>query len=97
MSGKKIKLDINSEDFRVREGNKVMLKKWPTLVKPVYKSKEEYQKLLEEQVAQLSALPKDLGCTRGVTCKFPRVSRKKAAPMSETLDLSVCGAMGGTR
>jgi PPK2 family polyphosphate:nucleotide phosphotransferase len=40
----------------VQEGDEVDLKKWPTTVKPVYKSKEQYQKLLEEHVAQLSAL-----------------------------------------
>ena len=56
MSHKKEKLNINTEDYRVQEGIKVALKKWPTLVKPVYQSKEEYQKLLAEQVAQLSEL-----------------------------------------
>lgn len=45
-----------SKDFRVREGEKVTLKKWPTLVKPLYKSKEQYQQLLEEHVDRLSAL-----------------------------------------
>ena len=40
----------------MREGDEVNLKKWPTTVKPVYKSKEQYQKLLEEHVAQLSSL-----------------------------------------
>ena len=39
----------------MREGDKVNLKKWPTIVKPVYKSKEQYKKLLEEHVAQLSS------------------------------------------
>ena len=39
----------------MREGDKVDLKKWPTTVKPAYKSKEQYQKLLEEHVAQLSS------------------------------------------
>jgi len=47
-------MKIKSKDFRVREGDKVDLKKWPTTVKPAYKSKEQYQKLLEEHVAQLS-------------------------------------------
>ena len=46
---------INSKDFRVQEGDKVNLKKWPTLVDPVYKSKEQYQKLLGEHVAELSS------------------------------------------
>ena len=46
---------ISSKDFRVREGHEVNLRKWRTNVKPVYKSKEHYQKLLGEHVAQLSA------------------------------------------
>ena len=44
-----------SNDFRGREDHEVNLKKWPTTVKPVYKSKEQYKQLLEEHVAQLSA------------------------------------------
>ena len=49
-------MKINSKDFRVPAGQKVNLKKWPTLVKPVYKSKKAYAKLLQEQVEELSAL-----------------------------------------
>src|ERR1700689_3331770 len=48
-------MKIDSNDFRVREGDEVNLKKWPTKVDPVYKSKEQYKKLLEEHVAQLSS------------------------------------------
>lgn len=48
-------MKINSKDFRVREGAEVNLHKWPTRVEPVYKSKEQYQTLLAEHVAQLSA------------------------------------------
>ena len=48
-------MKIPSKDFRVAEGVEVNLKKWPTTVKPVYKSKEQYQKLLDEHVAKLSA------------------------------------------
>jgi PPK2 family polyphosphate:nucleotide phosphotransferase len=51
----RMEMKIKSKDFRVREGDKVNLKKWPTTVKPAYKSKEQYQKLLEEHVAQLSS------------------------------------------
>ena len=47
---------LNAEDFRVPEGKQVRLDKWPTLMKPGYKSKGEYQKLLAGHVAQLSAL-----------------------------------------
>jgi len=48
-------MKINSKDFRVREGDDVNLKKWPTRVDPVYKSKDEYQKLLGDHVAELSS------------------------------------------
>jgi PPK2 family polyphosphate:nucleotide phosphotransferase len=46
---------IHSRDFRVREGDDVDLKKWPTKVKPVYGSDKDYEKLLEEHIEQLSA------------------------------------------
>lgn len=49
-------MKIKSRDFQVQEGDKVNLKKWPTRVKPLYKFKEQYQKLLEDQVSELSAL-----------------------------------------
>jgi len=49
-------MKIESKDFRVREGDKVKLDKWPTKVDPVYKSKEQYKSLLEEHVAKLSAV-----------------------------------------
>lgn len=47
-------MKINSKDFRVGEGDRVNLKKWPTRVDPVYKSKEQYHELLGEHVAKLS-------------------------------------------
>ena len=40
----------------MREGDKVDLKKWPTMVDPVYQSKEQYQEFLAGHVAQLSEL-----------------------------------------
>jgi PPK2 family polyphosphate:nucleotide phosphotransferase len=48
-------MKIHSKDFRVRQGDEVALKKWPTKVDPVYKSKEQYQELLKQHVAQLSS------------------------------------------
>jgi PPK2 family polyphosphate:nucleotide phosphotransferase len=48
-------MKIRSKDFRVREGDDVDLKKWPTMVDPVYKSKEQYQELLTDHVARLSS------------------------------------------
>ena len=49
-------VEIDSRDFRVRESDKVDLRRWPTLVDPVYRSKEHYQQLLDQHVAQLSEL-----------------------------------------
>jgi hypothetical protein len=49
------KMKIDSKDFRVREGDKVNLEKWPTKVDPAYKSKDEYESLLKEHVGQLSS------------------------------------------
>jgi PPK2 family polyphosphate:nucleotide phosphotransferase len=47
---------IDSKDFRVRAGEEVKLREWPTIVKPFCKSKEQYQELLEENVEELSSL-----------------------------------------
>ena len=49
-------MKLNAEDFRVRADKKVKLDKWPTIVKPVYESKAQYQQQLAEHVARLSAL-----------------------------------------
>jgi len=51
-----MEMKISSKDFRVKESDEVDLGKWATIVEPVYKSKDHYQKLLEEHVAQLSSL-----------------------------------------
>jgi PPK2 family polyphosphate:nucleotide phosphotransferase len=48
-------MHIKSSDFRVRAGERVDLKKWPTLVDPVYKTNEEYQELLARHIKALSA------------------------------------------
>lgn len=49
-------MKINSHDYRVPHGKKLKLDEWPTIGKPVYKSKKQYSKLLEKHVEQLSAL-----------------------------------------
>jgi PPK2 family polyphosphate:nucleotide phosphotransferase len=48
-------MKIRTEDFLVEQGDRVDLKKWPTAVAPVYKSKADYRELLSEHVSQLSA------------------------------------------
>jgi len=49
-------MKIDSKDFRVRNGHKVKLKKWPTIIKPYCHSKKEYQELLEKHIEKLSSL-----------------------------------------
>ena len=49
-------MKIKAKDFRVQQGDEVNLKKWPTLVEPVYQSKAQYKELLDAQVSELSAL-----------------------------------------
>ena len=49
-------MKIDATEFRVPAGKKVNLKKWPTHVEPVYKSKKQYSKLLRQHVEELSTL-----------------------------------------
>src|SRR5580704_6112391 len=53
---RRIHMKISSRDFRVREGEQIKLRKWPTRVAPLYKSEQHYQTLLDEHVTQLSEL-----------------------------------------
>lgn len=48
-------MKIHPKTFRVRAGDEVDLDRWPTKVKPVYKSSEQYKTVLAEHVARLSA------------------------------------------
>ena len=49
-----MKIDISH--FRVQAGDRVDLAKWPTQVKPVFKSKKHYHKILEHHVEKLTEL-----------------------------------------
>ena len=51
-------MKLKSENFRVKPGKKVALSKkgWPTLVKPFYRSKEHYLRLLDEHVEEMKSL-----------------------------------------
>lgn len=51
-------MTIKSKDYLATPGKKVDLAKIPTNVKPLYKSKEECKKILEENVEKLSDLQK---------------------------------------
>jgi PPK2 family polyphosphate:nucleotide phosphotransferase len=52
----RIKMKINTREFRVRPTEEVELRKWPTMVKPFFKSKKMYHKLLREHVERLCSL-----------------------------------------
>jgi PPK2 family polyphosphate:nucleotide phosphotransferase len=49
-------MKIHLKDYRVAEGAEVDLKKWPTIVDPIYDSKAHYETLLTAHVAKLSDL-----------------------------------------
>jgi PPK2 family polyphosphate:nucleotide phosphotransferase len=49
-------MKIHAGDYRVPQGKKVKLDEWPTLGKPLCKSKKKYHELLDHHVEQLSAL-----------------------------------------
>ena len=44
--------NISSKDVRARKDNEVDLKKWPTMLGPIYKSKKQYQKPLTDRAAR---------------------------------------------
>ena len=46
---------IEAKDFQVREGKRVELKRWPTMVDRYYESDEDYARILRRDVADLSA------------------------------------------
>ncbi|TBW38436.1 polyphosphate kinase 2 family protein [Siculibacillus lacustris] len=48
-------MKIKSKNFRVRQGDRVDLEKWPTRIDPVHRSKADYEAALADHVARLSA------------------------------------------
>jgi PPK2 family polyphosphate:nucleotide phosphotransferase len=48
-------MKIDPQDFRVPEGKKFHIGKWPTRVKPFYESKDDYQDMLRSHTARLDA------------------------------------------
>ena len=49
-------MKIDSKNFRVAEEEKVNLNKWPTDVKPIYKSEKQYIKYLKDDIKELTTL-----------------------------------------
>jgi PPK2 family polyphosphate:nucleotide phosphotransferase len=52
---RKLHKKVDIKDFLVEEGEAVDLRKWPTRIKPVYRSREHYLELLSRHVAELSS------------------------------------------
>jgi PPK2 family polyphosphate:nucleotide phosphotransferase len=49
-------MKIEANDYRVGEGKKIDLKKWPTEVKPYYKSKKQFKEILRDRIKEMSDL-----------------------------------------
>jgi PPK2 family polyphosphate:nucleotide phosphotransferase len=49
-------MKIRSDDFRVPEGKKLHLAKWPTRIKRVYKSKDDYEDMLAAHIGRMDKL-----------------------------------------
>ena len=47
---------IDPDDFRVAPRERVRLRKWPTEIAPLYKSKDHYEELLERHAEELRAM-----------------------------------------
>ena len=56
---------IHLKDFRVRGGKAIRLKEWATRIGPLYESESHYNKLLAEDVAELSDLQRLLYASNG--------------------------------
>jgi PPK2 family polyphosphate:nucleotide phosphotransferase len=49
-------MKIDPKEYRVKEGKKIDLKKWPTQIKPLHETKEDYQEAQAKHVAELSEI-----------------------------------------
>lgn len=49
-------MKIDPDDFRVKDGKNISLKKWPTEIKSYYETKKQFKEGLQERVDELSEL-----------------------------------------
>ena len=61
-------MKLDTKEYRLRPGDKINLKEWPTSIKPLYKSKENYQERLQRHVEELSALSERTTHRAGMRC-----------------------------
>ena len=47
-----MKVKYDPKHFQVRMGETIHLKKWPTLIKAGYQSKEQYKQILDQHVCE---------------------------------------------
>ena len=52
-------MKINIKDFQVTEGKKIELKKYPTIIRSFYKSKDQYKEILARHIEALSDMQSD--------------------------------------
>jgi PPK2 family polyphosphate:nucleotide phosphotransferase len=51
-----LRMNMNSDDFRVAPGKRLKLKSRPTHIKPLFQSKEHYEELLRKHIDELRSL-----------------------------------------
>jgi PPK2 family polyphosphate:nucleotide phosphotransferase len=49
-------MKIHTKEFRAREGKKISLRDWPTVVKPFYRSKKHYLEILDDHLDRMRKL-----------------------------------------
>jgi polyphosphate kinase 2 (PPK2 family) len=49
-------MKVNSDEFRVREGQAAILKKWPNKVQPNYKTDKQLKKILQDGIEETGDL-----------------------------------------
>ncbi|HXQ80927.1 MAG TPA: ADP-polyphosphate phosphotransferase [Opitutaceae bacterium] len=57
-------MKIDPKDFRFKGGKAIKLRKWPTDIRPVYRSEKQYKELLAADVGELSTLQRLLDASR---------------------------------
>jgi len=88
-------MKIDSNDFRVRPGRTVHLNKWPTMVKPICRSKKEYQELLRQHVEKLSALQQLHYASGASYLRFPSAEVPSIFSRGDSKFVSKCNGQVG--
>ena len=79
-------MKVDTDQFRVREGDKVDLAKWQTRVKPLFEEKAEYLDYLKKQVGELKHK-----IDEGERTATTLVARKNAAMAQQKVSEALAG------